>query len=439
MRKKIIALLLVVVLAVGMLAACGAPSGTTTPPADSGTTTPAPADKGNAKDVPESIKIGWVAPLTGPLANQTVGIARAIELALPVMNADGGIYFEAYDANIPVEFIMADSESNPTKASEVATKLVTEDKVDILIGEYTPDTINPVSVVGERYKVPTLVSNGPQASWLSAGPYEWSFAMLFDNILSMEEWFLGFDTIETNRKIALCLDSNVDSVLVTDLLKDMAPDYGYEIVDPGRFPEGTTDYSAVIAQMIEDDADIIITCMTTPYEVTLWKQMVQMGYNPKIACFSKGMNLSGDVAQCGEFAWLCCDSQWTPEYPFVSSLLGMDAVELSEDFTATTGEAPDLTIGWDFGMLDVVADVLTRAPSIDKEDIRQAFIETDLDTIYGHVTFNEEHVYTTPVFLGQYISDGEGGFNRTVVNAKYVPELTESVALQPVPWDKING
>jgi branched-chain amino acid transport system substrate-binding protein len=93
-------------------------------------------------DAPETIRIGFVAPFTGPMANFTVGIYHAADLALAAMNKDGGMYIKEYDKKIPVEIIWGDTGSNTTKASEVATKLATDTKVHILVAEWTPATIN---------------------------------------------------------------------------------------------------------------------------------------------------------------------------------------------------------------------------------------------------------------------------------------------------------
>ena len=99
--------------------------------------------------------------------------------SLPVINKDGGIYIEEYHKKLPVKIIWADSESNPTKASEVASKLVLTDKVDMLVGSFTPDTANPVSAVAERYKIPAVVVSAPIESWLTGGPYHWAFCDCF--------------------------------------------------------------------------------------------------------------------------------------------------------------------------------------------------------------------------------------------------------------------
>jgi branched-chain amino acid transport system substrate-binding protein len=149
----------------------------------------------------------------------------------------------------------------------------------------------PVSVVGERYKIPTLLANGPDNSWLANGPYEWSFALLFNQQYFVDEYFNGFDKLETNKRIGLVLNSSVDGVNQARLMTETAAVRGYEIVDPGRFPEGTNDYSSVIAELKSGDCDIMCANLLTPELGTLWNQCVQLNYQPKIVVLAKGMHL----------------------------------------------------------------------------------------------------------------------------------------------------
>lgn len=373
-----------------------------------------------------SIKIGFVTPLSGPLANFSVGIKHAADLALAAMNKDGGIFVKELNKKLPVEIIWGDSESSPTKASEVATKLATSDKVDILVGEWTPDTANPVSVVGERYQIPTLVSGAPDTSWLANGPYTWSYALMFNYDFFLDEYFNGFDRLETNKKIGLILDSGVDGVGMADIMAQKAPTRGYTIVDPGRFPQGTTDYTSIISKLQSEGCDILVASLITPELVTMWNQCQQLGYKPKIAVLSKGMHLSADVKALGPTAaGNCIETQWSPEFPFTSSLLGMTAKELSDDFVTNVKQAPDVTIGWDYSLFDVISDVLTRAQTLDKETIRQTFGSTDLNCIYGHITFGENHVGHTPIVFGQWVPDPSAvsGYRKALIAAGHVPEV----------------
>jgi Na+/H+-translocating membrane pyrophosphatase len=62
-----------------------------------------------------------------------------------------------------------------TKAADVASKLILNDKVDIMVALHTPDTVNPVTSVCERYQVPCVALDAPIEPWLTGGPYKWSF------------------------------------------------------------------------------------------------------------------------------------------------------------------------------------------------------------------------------------------------------------------------
>ncbi len=430
-HNKIIALMLAIVFCfLLVLSGCDTGTSGSSPDASDLATSDTGTSDSAGKPVDSdktSFKIGFVAPLSGPMANFTVGIKHTADLALAEMNKDGGIMVDELGKKLPVEIIWGDSESNPTKASEVATKLATSDKVDILVGEWTPDTINPVSIVGERYQIPTLLANSPDTSWLANGPYDWSYALLFNYDYFIDEYFNGFDRLDTNKKIGLVLDSNVDGVGMAEIMAAKAAERGYTIVDPGRFPQGTNDYSAIISKIQSEGCDILVASLLTPELATLWNQIQQLGYEPKIAILSKGMHFSADVQALGPTAACnCIETQWSPEFPFTSSLLGMTAKELSDDFATTVKQAPDLTIGWDYALFDVIYDVLSRAQSTNNETIRQAFAATDIDCIYGHVVFEDNHVGYVPIVFGQWVPDDTAisGYRKALIAAGHVPEIT---------------
>ena len=189
-------------------------------------------------DEKDAILIGYVSAFTGPLSQFTQSLKFIEEKALSAINKDGGIYIEEYGKKLPVKVIYADSESSPVKASEAANKLVLSDKVDFLVGAWTPDHINPVSAAAERNKIPALMENGPIASWLTGGPYKWAYGNLFALDKMVDVYIDAWDTVETNKKIGFIFDSNVDGILLSKLVKERAEARGYTIIDPGRFPAG---------------------------------------------------------------------------------------------------------------------------------------------------------------------------------------------------------
>ena len=80
----------------------------------------------------------------------------------PASLADGiTVAGQKYD----VEIINKDSQSNPNRASEVTAQLINNDKVDIMTGSSTSDTVNPVSDQCELAGVPCITSDDPWQAW----------------------------------------------------------------------------------------------------------------------------------------------------------------------------------------------------------------------------------------------------------------------------------
>ena len=100
----------------------------------------------------DHILIGRPLPLTGPVAAFTESSPWLDNKALADLNKDGGIYIKEIGKKLPLKVKIVDTQSNPTKAAELASKLIVKDKVDIMYVSATPATVNPVSAVCERLK-----------------------------------------------------------------------------------------------------------------------------------------------------------------------------------------------------------------------------------------------------------------------------------------------
>jgi len=413
---------------------------------------PAPApitDSGNGGDAGpptgDPIKIGYVLPLSGPMASFSangVGVRYIADEALRIINEErGGVFVDGEMR--PIEIIWGDNETNPAMSTDVATKLVTQDGVDLLFGQWTPLTTSPVSAVAERNNIPAIVSNGPDTSWLEGGPFHWAFGMLFDYEKFLDEYFNGWDKMETNKKVGLVLDTNVDGVIMADIIKRKAAERGYEIFDPGRFPEGTTDYTQVLTQIQAAECDILVASLIQPECVMVWDQARQINYIPKTAVLSKGMHMSFEVVGLGEIGsgtGICIETQWSPQFPWTNSLNGKGAQQLSDEYEAAVNTSPDLELGWTWSLFEVAYDALTRAGTTDPEVLRQAIADTDLDTIYGRVTFDANQVGHVPIVFGQWVpDDGTWGYKKVIVAADWTPEVTDITPPVYVPnWNSSN-
>ncbi len=415
--KKFAALMLALVFATALLAGCGGSGGGSTP-----------AGSGAAAGDDGVIKIGYVSPVTGPLSHFSVGMDNTIKNVEAKMNETG---YDIGGKHYTIEIVKGDSESDPVKAAEVATKLVQSDGCDILLGEWTPDTMNPVSEAAEKLKVPCIVDGGPDISWTAAGPYDYSFACAMRYEKQVTEYFEAFEKMNTNKKIGLVLDSSMDGVGMLDLVKAKAEEYGYEIVNPDASElaqEGATDFTAIVQKIQAAGADIMLASLLGYQLSGLWANVDSLGYQPKFVILSKGMHFSSDVLTLTNAAgectgtYTCIETQWTREYPFTSSLLGKTAEELSADFEENVGEAPDVTIGWDYVFFDLIDQALKTTKSTSSEDIVAALEEIQgFDCIYGTLSCDEEHVFETPITFGQWVPDEKWGLHKVVTSCSSVP------------------
>ncbi|MFH1481370.1 MAG: ABC transporter substrate-binding protein, partial [Pseudomonadota bacterium] len=121
------------------------------------------------------ILIGHPTPATGPIAAFGETSTWIDNRAMAEINKDGGIYIKELGKKLPIKVKSMDTESNPTKAAQAATKLILQDEVDLMIVLHTPDTVNPVGAICERYEVPCISSVAPIEPWLTGGPYKWTF------------------------------------------------------------------------------------------------------------------------------------------------------------------------------------------------------------------------------------------------------------------------
>jgi branched-chain amino acid transport system substrate-binding protein len=422
-RFKRAALCIAALMLLAILAGCGGGGQSGGQTGDSGQTPDA------AGDAPATIKIGYVTPMTGALAEFSVAIQWVTDLALPVINKDGGIYIKEYDKRIPVEIIFADSESNPTKASEAAQKLVTTDKVDILVGAWTPDTTIPVSAVAEKNQIPAFMENSPVESWLEGGPYTWTYALMFSVRNMMESYFDAWDKVDTNKKIGFIFDNNVDGVVMAPMVKEIADGRGYTVIDPGRFPMSTPDYSSMINQFKQENCDIIVANAITPDYAVFFQQFYQMDYMPKILTVGKAIHFESNALTIGsaELAnGLMGEIHWDRAYPWDSPLLGMTVQELCDKWEAEHDGPYPSTIANDLTCFEVLNELLNTAQTLDKETLRDTFPLLNGPSTYGPINFDENHVFENACVVIQYVLGDRYPLEKNLIAHGKFTEIPES-------------
>jgi branched-chain amino acid transport system substrate-binding protein len=427
MYRKILMVALCIVMVFAM-AACGG-GGSSTGDSSGGSNASTETTGGGEPSAPATtdkteILVGFAAPLTGPLAIFMGPTPWVEALCLDAINnQNGGILVDG--KQLPIRVIYADTESDSNKAMEAATKLVTQDKVDILVGAWTPVGANPISAVAERYEIPAFTFGAPEESWLEGGPYKWATGMHFNYDLLCTDIINMWNKLDTNKKVGFVLDTDVDGATGREVYTRMLEGTEYEIFDPGAYTIGTTDFTSMISKLKEANVEIITADMITPDFTTFWKQCHQYGYIPKVCTINKGMHYEADVENLGDDGGngITFSSLWDKNFPFSSPLLGMSATEIADLWQSENEGFYPYSIGYDVAMYDILNDVLTRAGTLDKATLLDAILATDIDTVFGNLSFNENQCMVVPAIATQWLPGETFPFEKKVVSSETFPAI----------------
>lgn len=431
MRTRLSALLLAVILCAG-LCACGGEPGASVGPSGQD------ADGNWIFD--DTVTVGRVVPLTGPLASFGKGTPYVEQQALDAVNAQGGVVLDGKRCRL--ELVYVDSGSDVQQAADAARELISSG-IDIMIASNTADTVIPVSAACERAGIACISVDAPASAWIMGGPYQSSWHTFFDNEHEMLCFLEAWNSIESNRTIGLLTANDGEGVEIATFIRDFAAANGYTIVDPGSYPIGEDSYADFVDAFAAADCDIIVGVMNTVDFSVFWQECMAGEYRPKMCTVAKACLFSSDVEALGDLAdGLITEVWWNRDFPFSSSITGWSSAQLADDYQANCDSAVTVvppTVGYKHANIEILYDILKRAGSLELDAINAAAAATDLNTVVGHVAFNADHVSVMSCVTGQWVLDEDGGYRQEIVGNYLLPgvELTADIIL--IPEKEENG
>ena len=391
--KSVLAVSAGTVLALG-LAACGSSSSggssSSASSSASGSSTSAPSG--------DPIVLGASLPLTGPLGVFAPPVQAGYEQAVQAINDAGGV--DVGGTKRPLKLVVKDNKSDPTAVTSTTKSLITDDNAAVLLGSATPPLTIPFSVVADQEQIPAISGLTPTLAWkgANAGGWKYAYDVFIDEVEQTAVNFQASDLVSTNKKVALFTDTEEDGKAMGALWESQAPKYGYTIAYRANFPVGTTDFSQFVQKAKDSGADVVIAQVIPPDAVALWKQMKALSYQPKTAWPEKGgtvgfADAAGPLAEgASVFGW------WTP----TNGNTGGQAVYDANKAKFGDGIGSQAVVA-SYGLVQIVADALTRAGSTDPAAVNTALGQTkDLPTVYAKITIGEDHRAVVPVSAVQW-------------------------------------
>jgi branched-chain amino acid transport system substrate-binding protein len=372
------------------------------------------------------IRIGYVTPQTGALA--AFGEADAFVLEqMEAYFAENGVT-TADGTSYDVEIITKDTQSDPVRAGDVASELILEDDVDLILVSSTPETTNPVSDQCEANQVVCISTVAPWQAWFfgrGATPddgFDWTYHFFWGLEDAQAAYAEIWKIADGATSVGLLLPNDADGSAWADTTVGFPPfieAQGLTPDNPGVYPNGTADFSAQIAQF-KNNGDEILTAIPIPPDfTTFWKQAVQQGYQPKVATVAKAILFPSAVEALGDLGNnLSTEVWWAPSYPYSSSLTGQSSEEFAAAFEESTGAQWTQPLGFAEALFEVAVAAIGASDSIESADLAAALAGLSVDTIVGPVDWTAgpvPNVAKTPLVGGQWRLQDDGSYELVIV------------------------
>ena len=392
----------------------------------------------------KTIKLGFISPETGPIA----AFGSADQFIVSEIRKKIGDGLDIGGKKVAVEILVRDSQSNPSRAAELAAELITKDKVDLMLASSTSDTTIPVSDQCELNSVPCLTTDTPWQPWFfgrGGQPdkgFDWTYHFFWGADQVVTTYTGLWKSIETNKNVGGVWSNDPDGVGLSDKQHGLPPGFekeGFKYTDMGLFTPLSNDFSAQIAKLKAANCDIVTGVFLPPDFATFWAQCGQQGYKPKAVTIAKALLFPASVEALGDRGvGLSSEEWWSPNHPFKSGLTGQSASELCAAFTKATGKQWVQPIGFKHALLEVAIDILKRAKSLDDpKAIADAIASTNYQSIVGPVNFKTgpvKNVSSTPLVGGQWVKGKQFKYDIEIANNSAYPGIATTKKFEPMAY-----
>jgi branched-chain amino acid transport system substrate-binding protein len=399
-----------------------------------------------------TLRLGYVSPQTGPLAAFAEADNFVISGFLDQVKGGLKIGSETH----AVEVIVKDSQSNPSRAADVARELIVGSKIDLMLVASTPETTNPVATQCEVEETPCISTVAPWQPYFIGRqqnprePSSWApFNYTYHFFWGLEDVIAVFTNmwgqVATNKSVGALFPNDGDGNAWGDAKVGFPPvldKLGYRLTDPGRYQNLTDNFTAQISAFKRDACEIVTGVVLPPDFTTFWTQATQQGFRPKVASVGKALLFPVAVEALGRNGHnVSSEVWWSPSHPFTSSLTGRSARDIAAAYEQSTRKQWTQPIGFVHALFEVAVDVMKRAGDKgDAKAVAAAIAATRLDTVVGRIAWNDRNlppfaqrnIAKTPLVGGQWRLRDGGKFDIVITDNKTAPQIPVGGEMQAI-------
>ena len=333
---------------------------------------PAPAAKPTVV-----VKLGHVAPMTGPQAHLGKDNESGARLAIEELNAKG---LEIGGAKVSFELLGEDDQADPKQGSIVAQKLV-DAKVAGVIGHLNSGTTIPASKLYSDAGIPQISGSATNPKYTQQG-FKTAFRVMANDVQQGKA--LGeFAARQGAKTVAIVDDRTAYGQGLADEFKKSAEAAGIKVVATEYTNDKATDFKAILTKIKSTKPDLVFYGGMDAQGGPMAKQMKELGIKAKFlggdgVCTPEFMKLGGEATE-GNYCSL-------PGMPLEKLAKGP---EFKDKFNKKFGMDIQLYSPYVYDAVMVMADSMKRADSVDPAKYLPAIGQTKYDGVTATIQFDE--------------------------------------------------
>jgi branched-chain amino acid transport system substrate-binding protein len=357
------------------------------------------------------IVLGAALSSTGKYSTNGENTKIGYEFAIKKIKEAGGVKVGGKCYNFKV--IYYDDESTPARAAQLVERLISQDKVEFMLGPYSSGLTVAVAPVTEKYKIPMVESEAATRSLFNKG-YKYIFA-----VLSTSEQYLS-SAVDlaaematkngkkpSDVKVAMVFESDPFSLDVRAGAVDAMKKHGMQAVIDDKMPRDLNDISPTLTKVKALKPDLLLISGHEKGAATAARQMGEMKIDVPIVGITHCESAKLTVDFKGVSDAFLCPTQWSETLTYDGQIFG-SAANYDKEMKAyhTKYKTVPYQTAQASAAVFVYKDAFERAKSMDKEKVREALAATDLATFYGRVKFAPEGNNTAKPMVLRQIQDG---------------------------------
>jgi len=325
------------------------------------------------------IKIGVLIPLTGPSAHAGKEMLNGYKTALEKIKNDGWII-----GGREVELKIVDTQGNTATAIGGLEKLMTRDKVEIILGTISSTVIKSLSGPLKKYK-PVFGCTGGNASELESiyAEADWFFHYHPWDYDNMQILASSLSEIGGKGNIIIAHEEGVWGTGAALMCKEILEPLGFKVTKSLAFKSASTDLSSVISQAKNASGDYYVWFLYPVDSITMVTQMKELNYSPKLTV---GIipGWPENFSKLPEGEYIGAMGMWSPDLP---EKISKDFVDL---YTKVSNEKPrSYWAPIAYVSLITMADAIDKAKSTEKGKIIAALQQGEWQTPLGKLRFHK--------------------------------------------------